>query len=362
MQPITVNGLPLEAFFSRVVYNGEFYLKTNLLQPPQGCSLERLAFLICAVEPLFQLFFATQHFEGAYSTWVRHKLKALPGPSRLTAPDKEAAAIFMQNVAYLPQIEVFLRAASPDIPLEGYVSLARYRTERARFKTLEQLPYKDQRGKTLTSALASHALEFKPGTAYALWRKFLTIPDRLGDDLREAFLEGRYHLTFSDQEFMASMFALADCPGLNSRLTGIVYSDLVMRSALFNNDDTARKLGRLFAGPLRAHAADYAALPKNIDLLSLFSLEDPAHMRKLLEDISGDLSTGWKDFFYIADYGPSEDRDFEGFDEKLDQTVTHINQQYREAETLPDLWQDPQFKFLYLMSALWFKHCYRQPG
>ena len=362
MKQIIINGLPLDSFSGRVVNNGEFYLKTKALLPPEGFSLERLAFFICAVVPLFEFFFTTQHFEGEYSIWVRRKLKTLPAQDRLALPDKEAADIFMKNVAFLPQIERFLRAAVPDISLEGYISMAGYRAEKFRFKALEKEPYKGQRGKELISGLAQHRFTFKPGEAYGLWQKFLPVPGRLGDDLREAFLEGRYQLAFSAAEFMEFIFALDSCPGLNARLTGIIYNGLALRSGLFNNDEGARRLGRLFAGHLRAHAAEYAALPKNIDLLSVFTLEDPSRMRKLLEDISGDMEAGWKDFFYIADYGPSEDRDFEGFDEKLDQSVTFISQQYQNAETLPDLWEDKYFKFIYLMCALWFKHCYNEQG
>ena len=357
MKNIIINGLSWDKLSGCTVNNARFYLKSRRLLPPAGCSYERLAFFICALEPLLELFFASQHFEGEYSIWVQRTLAALPRKQELKVPDADGVKIFNETVADEPKIGSFLRGLVPDIPMDGYVALAPYRAERTRLKTKEKVPFANQRGKALTDALKTHSLAFKPGSELPLWIEFLTIQNRLGEDLREAFIEGRYHLNFSNQQFKDFIYAIQTCPGLNAHLLGLIYEAVAMQSSLFSNDTDARRIADIFAGPLLPYAQDYASHPKDIDLISLFSLEDPARMKELAKSIAGDLQSGWKDFFYIADYGNVEARDFEGFDQKLDQSVAFIRSQYRQADTIPDLWEDQYFKFLYLMSALWFKHC-----
>jgi len=358
MNSIIINGLSWDKLSGCTVNNARFYLKTRRLRPPEGCSYERLAFFICALEPLLELFFASQHFEGEYSVWVQRTLAALPGEKELKVPDGGGVKIFDETVADEPKISAFLRGLVPDLPMDGYVALAPYRAERARLKLKEKVPFAAQRGKALTAALKSHTLVFKPGGEMSLWKDFLAETDRLGEDLREAFIEGCYHLNFSNQEFKDFTYAIRTCPGLNAHLLGLIYGAVATRSSLFSNDTDARRLADIFAGPLLPYAQDYASRPKDIDLISLFSLEDPVRMKELAKNIAGDLQSGWRDFFYIADYGNAEARDFEGFDQKLDQSVSFIRSQYRQAETLPDLWEDPYFKFIYLMTALWFKYCF----
>lgn len=61
------------------------------------------------------------------------------------------------------------------------------------------------------------------------------------------------------------------------------------------------------------------------------------------------------ELFYVANFGPAEEADFAGFDSKLDVIVRIIAEKYSKTENLPDLWQDPKFKLMYLLSAMSFK-------
>ncbi|KAF0125882.1 MAG: hypothetical protein FD189_1303 [Elusimicrobia bacterium] len=355
MSAIIINGIPWDKLHGRTVNNARFYLKNRRFRPPEGYSYERLAFFICALEPLFELCFAPQHFEGEYSVWVERTLGALPGEAQLTLPPESAIKEFMTSVADAPAVEAFLACRVPDIPMDGYVGLAGYRSLRKKLASGEIVPFGGQRGATLLNALRRHELKFPSGGEFRLWKEFLTLPGRPGEDLREAFIEGGYQYNFAATEFKDFVFGVPDCPGLNAGQLALIYNSVLLRSSVFLGDEDSRRLADVFAGPLASYAADYAGRPRDVDLISLFALEDPAQMKELAKNIAGDLESGWKDFFYVGGYGEAEARDFEGFDQKLDASVSFIRSQYRKAESLPDLWEDRYFKFLYLMCALWFK-------
>lgn len=357
MQLRTFSGLPLETFLDRIVCGGGYYLGTLTCKPPEGYSLERLLFFLCGIEPLLELFFCPQHFQGDYSAWVKYQLASFR-PEKLALPGPEAAHYFKNNVAFEPLLDGFFTGRTEDVEISSYVLAGFYRQELARQRTREGPAYSKQTGKDLLDGLSTHAFKMAPDAAYNLWGRAIKVAGRPGEELRRAFLTGGYHWFFSDADFVAFISSEETYKGASGPDKKLIYAALEARRYLFEGNDNARALMKILAGPLEAWSKDYITLSRQkSDILSVLHAVEPDQLRKIMDAINAQLGMADRSLFYIADFGPAKEADFKGFDAKLDAIVEIINKKYRTAETLPDLWQDPHFKFLYLMSALWFKHC-----
>jgi len=353
----TFSGLPLETFLDRVVCGGGHYLEKLACKPPEGYSLERLLFFLCGIEPLLQLFFSPQHFQGRYSDWVKYKLKSFR-LENLTAPGPEAIQYFKREVAFEPLLDLFFSGKTDDIEISNYLLAGFYRLELSRLRTKEGEEYLKQTGPKLMAGLEAHTFKLQPEAAFNLWNKAVKVSGRPGEELRRAFLKGGYHWFFNDTAFISFVNSPETYAGTSGSDKKLIYTALEARRYIFEANDNARALMKILAGPLAAWSNEYLTLARQkSDILSILHTAEPDQIRKIMEAINAQLGMADRTLFYLADFGPAEDTDFTGFDIKLDLIVDLINKKYHKTETAPDLWKDPNFKFLYLMSALWFKHC-----
>ena len=355
--------MPLATLLDQVVCGGGHYLEKLACKPPAGYSLERLLFFLCAVEPILARFFCPQYFQGSYSAWVKYKLASFR-PGKLTEPGPEAVNYFKQSVAFEPLLEQFFSGKTEDVEVSSYVLAGAYRQQLARLRAKEgETDYVKQTGQLLMTGLQTHTFRMQPEVAFNLWTKALKVSGRPGEELRRAFLTGGYQWFFTDADFISFVNSAETYAGTSGPDKKLIYAALEARRYLFEGNDNARALMKVLAGPLAAWSKDYITLARQkSDILSVLHTAEPDQFRKIMDAINAQLGMADRGLFYIADFGPAEEADFANFDAKLDAIVDIINQKYRTAQTLPDLWQDPHFKFLYLLSALWFKKCAKEYG
>jgi hypothetical protein len=354
-----LNGLPLSALQDGVGCCGGYYLNTLRALPPEGASLERLLFFLCAIEPLLQRFFCPQHFQGSYSAWVKYKLSSY-NLAALKPPTPEQTAYFAGNIAAKPALADFFYCRTQVIEVEDLVLAGFYRRRLAALKSKAITPYKGQKGPGLMAGLEKGEFRFAPADAFSFWARARAVEARPGEQLRTNFLKGGYHWHFSDKDFREFAVDAGTYAGFGAPEKALVFDAVATRRYLFADEETARRLWAVFAGPLNNWSAAYLALAnQKQDLLGVFRQTDPKQLKATLDAALRQLNAVTAGFFYAGNYGPTEDEDFRGLDTALDAIALLIEDKYRKAAALPDLWQDDYFKFLYLVAALWFKHCRR---
>lgn len=352
-----INNVDIDDFSTKFICNSEFYLIEKKYLLPENYSLERLLFLICAIEPLLELFFALQHFSDKYSSWVKKKLRIIP--ENLQKPDQSFISYFEENIAFSPEIKRFLKNETEDIDIKKYLSLSEYRNKILQLKQKEKVTYNNQKGKELINGLENHIFKLESKKILEIWNDFIKLTGKAGDDLRKAFISGGYPLVLDDNDFREFIFNLKNINILDSSSKERLYSFFKMRIDLFKEEKDAKKIAELFTGIFSHYKDDfYKSKKDDIDLISLFNQGDK--LTEIIPKISKDLENHFRDFFYISDYGYIDEKEFKNFDILLDSIVEMINEKYLKEKKLSDIWQDVNFKFLYLMCALWFKYCYKE--
>lgn len=353
-----INDITIKDFLDKIKYDVNFFVLELKIKPPSEYSFERLCFLNIGVCTLFEYFFSIQTFEGSLSEMIKRKIDILPKDLR-PANEKEEKE-FVKQISFDSKIDRFLKSDSKDVSLSGYLKRVDYLEELKELKKKEISEYCGQKGEELVMLLRKHSLNLSSAKAFELWKDFYEEKGEWGYSLRSAWLEGCYHMVLEDEDFKKIILDKTTYVGLDAFHKKNLYRSIVLRNYCFD-DLERKKLIEIIIGYLRDYEVDYKQRVKETDLIWLFSADTDSYFTKICKELARDLVVTKEDFFYVKDFYSYSSVNFKKFDEKFEFLSKELNEFYKVRDVSNiDLWEDEQFKFLYLMTAVLFKNFWNE--